>query len=169
MNSQISAIQKYFNGEKAESLIFMALGFIALFFALYFYFFIKHGFWKGVAIPFAIVAFLEIIVGTTIILRSPKDIVRVENFMSSEPSRIENEEIPRMEIVLNNFVIFRYIEIILIITGILLMYSLTKYNFWKGFGLGLFIQGSIVLTLDFFAEKRGHIYIQYLQKIEIPK
>jgi hypothetical protein len=49
------------------------------------------------------------------------------------------------------------------------MFSLSKYGFWKGFGLGLFIQCAILLSLDFFAEKRGHTYLQHIQTIEILK
>ena len=70
-----------------------------------------------------------------------------------------------MEKVLSNFVIYRYVEIALIILGIVLMYSSMNDTFWRGIGLGLFIQASIVLCLDFFAERRGHIYIVYLQEL----
>jgi hypothetical protein len=45
------------------------------------------------------------------------------------------------------------------------MYSPMNDAFWRGIGLGLFIQSSIVLCLDFFAERRGHIYIVYLQEL----
>jgi hypothetical protein len=38
-------------------------------------------------------------------------------------------------------------------------------TFWRGLGLGLFMQASIVLCLDFFAERRGHIYVLYLQEL----
>jgi hypothetical protein len=70
-----------------------------------------------------------------------------------------------MEKVLRNFVIFRYAEIALIILGIALMYSSMNDTFWRGIGLGLFIQASIVLCLDFFAERRGHIYLEYLNQL----
>ena len=69
-----------------------------------------------------------------------------------------------MKKVLRNFVIYRYVEIALIILGIVLMYSSMNDTFWRGIGLGLFIQASIVLSLDFFAERRGHIYMEYLQE-----
>ena len=74
-------------------------------------------------------------------------------------------EIPRMEKVLNNFVMYRYVEIALIILGIILMYSSMNDTFWKGIGLGLFIQAGMVLCLDFFAERRGHIYFLYLKEL----
>jgi hypothetical protein len=69
-----------------------------------------------------------------------------------------------MEKVMSNFVIFRYAEIALIILGMALMYSSMNDTFWRGIGLGLFIQASIVLCLDFFAERRGYHYIEYLKE-----
>lgn len=160
----MNPVVKYFNGEKAESYIFILIGVIALAMALYFIFTLKSSFWKGVAIPFIIVALLEFIVGYTIVTRSPKDITRVETFIKKEPQSIKTLEIPRMAKVMSNFVIFRYAEIALIILGIVLMYSSMNDTFWRGIGLGLFIQASIVLCLDFFAERRGHHYMEYLKE-----
>ena len=160
----MNPVVKYFNGEKAESYIFILIGVIALAMALYFIFTLKSSFWKGVAIPFIIVALLEFIVGYTIVTRSPKDITRVETFIKKEPQSIITLEIPRMEKVMSNFVIFRYAEIALIILGMALMYSSMNDTFWRGIGLGLFIQASIVLCLDFFAERRGHYYMEYLKE-----
>jgi len=162
----MTAVEKYFTGEKAESYLFLAMGIMSIILAVYFFFTLKQSFWKGVAVPFLLVAILEIIVGYTIVTRSPKDIVRVENILQNNKQHIQTEEIPRMEKVLQNFVVFRYIEIALIILGILLMYATPAASFWKGLGLGLFMQASIVLTLDFFAESRGKMYIEYLQNIK---
>ena len=161
----MNTVVKYFNGEKAESYIFIIIGVIAFAMAFYFIFALKSSFWKGVAIPFIIVALLELTVGYNIVTRSSKDTIRVQTFIKKEPQKIQKNEIPRMEKVLNNFVIYRYVEIALIILGIALMYSSMNDTFWRGIGLGLFIKASIVLSLDFFAERRGHIYIVYLQEL----
>lgn len=161
----MNPVVKYFNGEKAESYIFILIGVIALAMALYFIFVLKSSFWKGVAAPFIIVALLEFAVGYTIVTRSIIDTARVETFILKEPQSIKTLEIPRMEKVMSNFVIFRYVEIALIILGIALMYSSLNDTFWRGIGLGLFIQASIVLSLDFFAERRGHIYLEYLKEL----
>ena len=161
----MNPVVKYFNGEKAESYIFILIGVIALAMALYFIFVLKSSFWKGVAAPFIIVALLEFAVGYTIVTRSIIDTARVETFILKEPQSIKTLEIPRMEKVMSNFVIFRYVEIALIILGIALMYSSLNDTFWRGMGLGLFIQASIVLSLDFFAERRGHIYLEYLKEL----
>ena len=78
---------------------------------------------------------------------------------------IQTEEIPRMEKVMRNFVIFRFTEITLIIIGVILMYGTQQNSLWNGIGLGLFIQSSAVLLLDFFAERRGEVYLEYLKSI----
>ena len=161
----MNPVEKYFIGEKAESYIFILIGFIAFALAFYFFFALKSSFWKGVAIPFIIVALLEFVVGYTIVTRSPKDIARVETFIQKEPQNIKKLEIPRIEKVMNNFIVFRYVEIGLIVFGIALMYSSMNDTFWRGIGLGLFMQASIVLCLDFFAERRGHIYLEYLNQL----
>ena len=161
----MNPIIKYFNGEKSESYVFIIIGLFAFALALYFIFVLKSSFWKGVAIPFLIVALLEFIVGYTIVNRSSKDIVRVETFIKNQTQNIKTDEIPRMDKVLSNFVIYRYVEIALIVLGIVLMYSSMNDTFWRGIGLGLFIQASIVLSLDFFAERRGQIYMEYLKEI----
>jgi hypothetical protein len=120
---------------------------------------------KGIAIPFLLVSSLEIIVGLTLIYRSPKDIIRVETYLSEKTEMIQKEEIPRMEKVMRNFILFRYTEITLIIIGVILMYGARQNSLWNGIGLGLFIQSSTVLLLDFFAERRGEVYLEYLKSM----
>lgn len=158
-------IKNYFNAEKAESLLFIGFGILAITLSVYFFFFIKESFWKGLAIPLVFFSLLQIVIGATIFTRSPKDNLKVENILKYEPHKIQTEEIPRMEKVMKNFVYYRYFEIAMMALGLVLMFSLSNYGFWKGFGLGLFIQCAVLLSLDFFAEKRGHSYSQYLQTI----
>jgi hypothetical protein len=159
----MNPIVKYFTGEKLESYLFLGFGIIGVVIALIFYLVIKTSFLKGIAIPIMIVSLLEIIVGVTIINRSPKDIERVQGYSSHKIEMIEKVEIPRMEKVMNNFVIFRYAEISLMIVGIIIMYAFRQNLLLNGIGLGLFIESSIVLILDFFAERRGEIYLNYLR------
>ncbi len=161
----MEAIKNYFNAEKAESLLFIGFGIFTLVLSIYFFFFIKDGFWKGLAIPLIFFSLVQIVIGTTIFTRSPKDDLKVENILKYEPQKIQLEEIPRMEKVMKNFVYYRYFEIGMMVLGLVLMFSLSNYGFWKGFGLGLFIQCAVLLSLDFFAEKRGHFYIEHLKTI----
>jgi hypothetical protein len=161
----MNPIIKYFNAEKAESLLFIGFGVFAILLSVYFFFFIKEIFWKSLAIPLLFFSIIQIVIGATIYTRSPKDNLRVETILKYEPGKIQSEEIPRIEKVMKNFVYYRYFEITMIFLGIILMYALSDYGFWKGFGLGLFIQCAVLLSLDFFAERRGYIYIQYLKEL----
>ena len=161
----MNPIVKYFTGEKLESFLFLGLGILGLALAIVFLLILKTSFLKGVAIPFLLVSFLEIVVGVTLIYRSPKDIIRVETYLSEKNVMIQKEEIPRMEGVMQNFVIFRYTEITLIILGIILMYGFRQNFLLNGIGLGLFIQSGIVLVLDFFEERRGEVYLTYLRTL----
>jgi magnesium-transporting ATPase (P-type) len=158
-------IKNYFNAEKAESLLFLGFGILAISLSVYFFFFIKDSFWKGLAIPLVFFSLVQIVIGVTIFTRSPKDNLKVENIVKYEPQKIQSEEIPRMEKVMKNFMYYRYFEIAMMVLGLVLMFSLSNYGFWKGFGLGLFMQCAVLLSLDFFAEKRGHFYIEHLQTI----
>lgn len=161
----MNQIVKYFTGERQESFLFLSMGIIGITIAIFFLLGTKTSFLKGIAIPFILVSMLEIIVGVTIINRSPKDIVRVDGYLIDRVELIQNNEIPRMEKVMQNFRMYRYVEITLIIAGIVLMHGFRQNLLWNGIGLGLFIQSSIVLILDFFAERRGEIYLSYLRKL----
>ena len=161
----MNQIVKYFTGERQESFLFLSIGIIGVAIAIFFLIGTKTSFLKGIAIPFILVSILEIMVGATIINRSLKDIKRVESYLPDKPEMIQKAEIPRMEKVMQNFRIYRYVEITLIIIGIVLMYGFRQNLLWNGIGLGLFIQSSIVLILDFFAEWRGEIYLEYLRTL----
>lgn len=161
----MNPVIKYFTGEKAESYLFLGFGLLGIGLSIYLILIKASYFWKGFAIPFVLVSVLEIIVGVTLIYRSPKDIVRVENYIKREPSKIKTHEIPRMKKVMRNFVVYRYTEITLILLGIIIYFAFANLEFWKGLGLGLLIQSSVVLTLDYFAERRGFIYLEYLNKL----
>ena len=116
-------------------------------------------------VPLVTVALVQIVVGSTVWHRSPKDIERVQKIVKEEPTRIRTEEIPRMIVVLKNFKIYRYVEIFLIAFGIICMFGFGTHQFMKGLGFGLFIQASIMLSLDFFAERRAEHYFGFLNEL----
>lgn len=82
------------------------------------------------------------------------------------PLELKQNEIPRMEIVNRNFIIYRWVEIVLSIIGLVCIYFF-KGNlanvFWFGFGIALFAQAIIMLCADYFAEQRALIYTKGLQ------
>ena len=80
----------------------------------------------------------------------------------------QQKELPRMKTVMKNFVIYRYVEIVLAIIGIVLFFYFrtdTGQQFWKGLGLTLAIQALLMLGADYFAEQRGKFYQKALEAI----
>jgi len=72
-----SDIEKYFNGEKQESFLFMTIGIAGIAAALVFFFALKTSFYKGAAIPLLVVGLLLGIAGFTVYKRSDEDRIQV--------------------------------------------------------------------------------------------
>ncbi len=158
-------VVKYFNAEKNESLLFIFVAIIAFLVSIYFLLKIKVSFFSGISLALMMIAAIQLFVGSTVYFRSSKDIERVTTFIENDRGKIQSEEIPRMKIVMKNFVIYRYVEMALTILGLILFLFFPSQTFWKGVGVGLFIQSILMLSFDYFAEKRGTEYLQYLTTI----
>ncbi len=165
-------IEKYFNAEKAESWVFMAIGITGIILAVIFFFIIKTNFYKGAAVPLALVGLLLGVIGYTVYTRSDSDRIRNVYAYDMNPGELKEKEIPRMETVMKNFIIYRYVEIILGLFGLGLFFYFRNNidkQFLAGLGIGLFIMAIAALTADFFAEKRGHLYLNGLKEFVISK
>jgi uncharacterized membrane protein len=158
-------IEKYFFAEKQESLLLMVVGIIAIILAVVFFFGLKTNFYKGAAVPLLTVGLLMGIAGYTVYARSDSDRKRNVYAYDMNPGDIKEKEIPRMQKVMTNFIVYRYTEIILIVLGAALFVYFKNNElkiFWKGFGLALAILAVIALSADYLAEKRGHAYLDGL-------
>ncbi|MES2566928.1 MAG: hypothetical protein V4565_08685 [Bacteroidota bacterium] len=162
-----SFISTYFTEEKISASIMIVIGSVSLILSLFFLLIIKYSFFKGMAFPLLLLGMLQVCVGAYIVGRSPKDIVRVNHQFKMEPQKLKTHELPRMKKVLWNFVIYKWIEVILILIGTILMIAFYKstQTFWKGFGLGLLLQSGIIFTLDSVAEKRAEHYVNILSQL----
>jgi hypothetical protein len=161
----MNQIEKYFNAEKYESVLFVLVGIVAIALAAYFFIKVKQPFYNGMAYSIIAFALIQIVVGSTVWIRSPKDIERVSQIVKTEKSKIQTEEILRMEIVMKKFDTYRWVEIALLLVGGFMFLYFIQDTFLEGIGLGLAIQSAFMLFLDFFAESRGKVYLEYLQKI----
>lgn len=166
-----SFIYKYFIAEKQESLLFLIIGIAAILLAIVFWFFIKSNpsFFKGAAIPLLAIGLIQMVVGYTVYSRTDKQKADIAYNIGTEPvSFVKQTELPRMKTVMKNFIIYRWAEIAFIITGLVLIFlfrSNPGKSFWYGLGMALAIQAVIMLGADYFAEKRGKVYTEELQKI----
>lgn len=160
-------IEKYFTAEKSESLLFVVIGAAGIVTAIIFFFFLKTSFYKGAALPLLLIGLLLGIVGFTVYKRSDADRTRNTYAYDMNPQDLKIKELPRMQTVMKNFVIYRWVEIVLAATGIVLFVYFRNNEtqiFWKGFGLALAIMALVALTADYFAEARGKVYVKGLKE-----
>ncbi len=163
----IEQLNTYFKAEKSESLLFMLAGLLAAAFAVYAFFIGKQKFFTGIAVPLLLVGIIQLVVGSSVYFRTDKQLAQLETAYKTAPSKMASEELPRMEVVMKNFTLYKYIEIVFIISGVLLLLFLRRNDLWTGVGIGLLAQGSIMLILDIFAERRADAYIAFLQTLLI--
>ncbi|UEG51012.1 hypothetical protein LK994_05930 [Ferruginibacter lapsinanis] len=164
-------IEKYFLAEKNESLLFIIIGIVAIVAACIFFFYLKTNWYKGAAIPFLIVGIMHLVVGYTVYKRSDGDRQRNVYAYDLNPGELKTKELPRMGTIYKNFVVYRYIEIGLLLIGLLLFFyfknNLDK-TFWVGLGIALAIEAAVSLSADYFAEKRAKVYtkglIEFVEK-----
>ena len=160
-------IEKYFNAEKEESRVFLTIGITAVVLALVYLLLLKTNFYKGASIPLLLLGLLLILVGYTVMRRSDKDRIRNVYAYDMNPAELKEKELPRMKIVMRNFVIYRWLEIFLFGAGAgLYIYFIRDFenDFWRGFGLALAVMALIALMADYFAEKRGGVYTKGLEE-----
>jgi hypothetical protein len=169
MEPNIDFIRTYFTQEKIESFFFIIIGLISIASALIFWFIIKYSFYNGLAYPLLIIGIIQLVVGTTVYIRSQKDITRVELIVKNEPFKIKTDELPRMDVVMKNFKTHKIIEIVLLLIGLslVILFFNSSQTFWKGLGSGLLIQAALMLILDLLAEDRATKFIDELSKISL--
>ncbi|MES2774176.1 MAG: hypothetical protein V4722_08325 [Bacteroidota bacterium] len=160
--------EKYFIAEKSESLLFVIIGVAAITAAAVFFFGLKTPFWKGAAIPLLAIGILQVTVGWTVYKRSDAQRIDIVYKMDMDPSAIRNKEIPRMETVMKNFVTLRWVEIALLVAGLVLVFMYRNdaaKTFWYGVGLALALQATVMLAADYFAESRGKVYLAGIKSV----
>jgi hypothetical protein len=160
-------IHTYFKSEQIESLLLLAIGLITMTEA--FYFFWSNGFrpyYKGLAWPLLWIGMVEVIFGASVYFRSLVDVRKIEQYFDQQPQKLLQEELPRMQKLMKSYVIYRWFEVALTVIGLLLIIAMnSSSDFWMGIGTGLLFQGGVMLVSDYFAERRGAVYIRELKEI----
>jgi len=159
-------IEKYFLAEKQLGMLFIVVGSVAIVLALIFLFFLKTSFYKGAALPLLVIGLIQLAASITVYKKSDEDRKRNVYAYDMNPAQLKNEELPRMEKVIKNFAVLKWVEAALIITGLLLIYY-SRGNagkaFWYGLGITLTMQVLIMLFADNAAERRAQQYTKGME------
>lgn len=153
----IKEMTSYFAGEKQESILFMAVGLIAIGVAVWLW--TQGHRLRFMAVPLVVVALMQMVVGITIYARTDAQLQGLAAQYQSAPLQFKQEETVRMQTVMRQFKVYKAIELALLVLGIGLVAFLSKSDMATGIGIGLLLQASFTLALDLFAEARGDAYL----------
>src|SRR5580765_7553280 len=157
-------IEKYFVAEKQESLVFLVIGIIAVVLALIFYFAVKPPVYKGAALPLLILGLVQAVAGYAVYVRSDDQRVSQVYAYDMNPDQLKTIELTRMRKVKTNFLIYRWVEIGVLIAGIALIviFRTEPKTFWLGLGITLTLMAAELFIADFIAERRAVFYTNLL-------
>src|SRR5450631_4237135 len=148
-------IEKYFIAEKHESLVFLVVGIIAIGVALIFYFVVKTQICRGAAVPLLILGLVQAVAGYAVYIRSDDQRISQVYAYDLNPDQLKTVELTRMRKVKTNFLIYRWIEIGAVVTGIILIIlfrNQPEKSFWLGFGIAFAVMAIVLFFADFIAE-----------------
>jgi hypothetical protein len=158
-------IKTYFTAEKNESLLFILMGVAAIAFSAFALVKWSEPYYKGLVIPLVLIGIIQIVVGCSVYYRTDKQTTDLKKLYQASSTDFKSKETPRMEAVMKNFSLYKKIEIAFVLVGIMLIVFAHSREFWLGVGVGMLLQGSVMLTLDIFAERRGAIYSNLIEQL----
>ncbi len=169
-----NTIESYFIAEKNEGLFLVIVSITSILIAIFGYLIYKTQAWKGASIPLLAIGFIQLMVGYSMYMKSDDNRLRMVYAYDMNPAEIKKAELPRMNIVNKNVATYKYLEIIFVVLGALLIsynqfFALPEYkqnadySFSHGIGFALIIQAMIMLTNNFITEKRALKYTKELQ------
>jgi hypothetical protein len=158
-------IKTYFSAEKSESLVFLFLGIASIAFSTYALWKWNEAFYKGFAIPLITIGIIQLVVGSTVYFRTDNQVAALEMQYQTDVRAFKLAESPRMEKVMKSFSLYKKIEVAFVVIGLLLVIIVPSKEFWLGVGVGMLLQGALMLTADIFAERRGASYQDSINNI----
>lgn len=161
----LQLLQAYFAAEKAESLVFMGFGWLALVLAALVLWRVRDPLFRGIALPVLVVGAIQVAVGWTIHARTDAQLEALAAQLAADPAAFKADELARMAKVQTGFAIYKSIEALFIVAGLGLALWRGARRFWRGVGLGMLLQGSLMLPADLIAEDRAAAYVGGLEAL----
>ncbi|GAA4351211.1 hypothetical protein GCM10023185_09690 [Hymenobacter saemangeumensis] len=157
-------IELYFRAEKAESLVFVGAGVVAVTLAAWLLLGQRTALSTGLAIPLLLIGLTQLTVGGSVYLRTDRQQAELEAVYARAPAQFAAQEMPRMQQVNASFDLYKLVEIAFILIGTGLIYFRQQHDFWLGLGLGMLLQGTVMLAADIFAERRADVYTAFVAR-----
>jgi hypothetical protein len=159
----LAVLRHYFNEEVKGAWIYVGLGLLALLAGLWLWrsqSAFRHACW-----PLAAVALLQLSVGAVIVLRVPAREAALEHALLQQPAAFKAQESQRMAQVLDAFRFYKLAEIALVLVALGLALFLPHNDVARGWGLGLLLQSTLLLSAGLVAEWRAETYLDAIRRL----
>lgn len=159
------ALTTYFDGEKSAGLVLAGVGALASAWA----FAVRRGYSDaaGMFWPVVLVGVLQLAVGVGLYARTGSQVAALHAQMERSTTEMLSTERPRMEKVQRNFVVIEVVELVLILVGAALALGFKGAPYRAEVGMGLVLQGAVMLVFDLLAERRGALYLAALLRAPV--
>lgn len=155
-------IQKFYNAQKAHSLLFLVVGSFAVLVSVYLFIAGVSAISIGFAVPFLVFGLLQTILGFKTYNKTNSELQFAMLSAKKNTSQIINTEIPKINKILTNYNRKIYILLGLNALSIILFTIFANTPLIKGIGLALFLQSLIHITSLYFENNRSQIYFKWL-------
>ncbi len=155
-------IQKFYNAQKAQSLLFFILGSLATVLAICLLITDSSRVFFGFAIPFFCFGITQIILGFKTYIKTNSERQFVMLAAKENTQQIITIEIPRINKILTDYNRKNYFFLGLNALSIVLFTIFSNTPMVKGIGLALFVQSLIHISSLYFENNRSQIYFKWL-------
>lgn len=161
----LQQLEVYFDAEKAESLAFLGIGLLACVAGAIVLWRVRDPLFRGFALPLLLVGLVQVGVGATIHTRTDAQVTALKSQYQAAPAEFKAQELARMKTVRSSFMIYKAVEVGFIVIGLVLAFTRRLHRFWRGMGLGMLVQGALMLPADLLAEERAGVYLAQLEAL----
>jgi hypothetical protein len=155
-------IKKFYSAQKAQSLLFIVLGILAIILSVYTLLGpIKTINW-GFGIPFGIMGLFQIWLGINTLSKTKHELEFALNASKNNSTEIKDIEMVKISNLKKNYLFKNYFFLGLNGIAIILLLGFGTYSTLKGLGLALFVQSLIHISSLYFEKNRTETYLKWL-------
>lgn len=155
-------VHEYFEGERQAGLLVAVLGLLALGFSLWLR--AQPHTFRAMLFPLGVVGLLQLGIGVGLALKTPPQVTAVVRGLTDTPTEARRVETARMARVQRNFRIVEVVEAVVVLAALAMVLGLRERPTLVAVGMGLLLQGAVMLAFDVFAEARGAVYYAWLRE-----
>lgn len=155
-------IKKYYSAQKAQSLLFLTLGFLAITVAIFTILKPNEIFNWGFGVPFGIIGLVQLWYGYNTFSKTKTELEFALNAAKNNVNDIKKLELVKINTIKKNYSTKNYILLGLNVVSIVLLIGFSSFSILKGIGLALFVQSLLHISSLYFENNRTEIYLKWL-------